>query len=363
MPAARALSSSAPGVTGKDVRRPNHGGPPSGVFDMPCTLVVGGAGYIGSHMVKLLAAKKQDVVVLDNLSRGHRAAVRGHKLYVGDLGDAELLRKIFTTHQIDVVMHFAAFSLVGESVQEPLAYFDNNTGRTTRLLSAMQQHGIDKFIFSSTAAVYGEPARVPIEEDAATVPTNPYGRSKRFLEQILQDADTAFGLRSVCLRYFNAAGADASGAIGEDHTPESHLIPIALQVALGQRAAIDVFGTDWSTKDGTCVRDFIHVTDLAEAHVLAAEHLRAGGKSAIFNLGSEEGYTVQEILAISRKVTGHPIPAKAAPRRAGDPAVLVASSHRIKSALHWQPKLQDPEAIIATAWQWHKSHPHGFGEG
>ncbi len=300
---------------------------------MPTILVVGGAGYIGSHVVKTLLENGQGVVVLDDLSMGHRDAVLGGEVFVGDLGDRALLDGIFQRHSIDCVMHFAARTVVGESVEAPLDYYDNNVGRTTRLLAAMKAHGVDKFILSSTAAVYGEPKRIPIAEDDPTAPTNPYGRSKLFIEKILADCETAHGLRYASLRYFNAAGADPSGKIGEDHSPETHLIPIVLKAALGQAEHVRIFGTDWETPDGTCLRDYVHVSDLADAHILAAERLLDGGASAIYNLGCQTGYSVKEIIDLARKIT---------------------------AALGWRPRLQDPETIIATAWKWHKQHPNGY---
>lgn len=327
---------------------------------MQSYLIVGGAGYIGSHVVKALADRGHRVVVLDDLSKGHRAAVIGGELVVGDLGDPKVLAEIFGAHRIDCVMHFAAYSLVGESVEQPLEYYQNNTGKTANLLLAMKKHGVGRFILSSTAATYGEPVRVPIEEDDPTIPTNPYGRSKLFIEHMLRDSDAAHGLKYCALRYFNAAGADPSGAIGEDHHPESHLIPIVLQVAQGTREHIKIFGTDWDTPDGTCLRDYVHVNDLAEAHIMAAEHLIEGADSAIYNLGCETGYSVKEIIDLAREVTGHPIPAVDAPRRAGDPAKLVASSGRIKAELGWSPRYEDPKTIVETAWNWHKNHPQGF---
>ncbi len=327
---------------------------------MQTYLIVGGAGYIGSHAVKTLLEKNQNVLVLDNLMKGHRQAITGGVFFEGDLGDPELLHDIFTHHTVDCVMHFAAFSLVGESVQKPLMYYRNNVARTANLLSAMEEHGVRRFIFSSTAAVYGEPDAIPIREDALTAPTNPYGRTKLCVEQMLRDCDEAFGLKTICLRYFNAAGADPSGTIGEDHSPETHLIPIVLQVALGQREHIKIFGTDWDTPDGTCIRDYVHVKDLADAHVLAADKLRDGGASGAYNLGCQTGYSVKEIIEIARKVTGHPIPTVEAPRRAGDPARLIATSEKIQSELGWQPRFNDPETMIATAWNWHKHHPDGY---
>ena len=327
---------------------------------MQTYLVVGGAGYIGSHVVRALTAEGHRAITLDNFSKGHRQAIAGCELVEGDLGDEKLLGEVFERESIDCVMHFAAYSLVGESVQEPLSYYQNNTGKTANLLLAMRAHGVRNFIFSSTAATYGEPAKVPIEEDDPTIPTNPYGRSKLYIEGMLADATAAHDFKYVSLRYFNAAGADPAGDIGEDHSPETHLIPVVLQVAQGKRDHIKIFGTDWDTPDGTCLRDYIHVNDLASAHILAAQRLLDGGQSAIYNLGCETGYSVQEIIDISRKVTGHPIPAHAAPTRAGDPARLIASATRIKAELGWKPHFDSPQAIVETAWRWHKHHPNGF---
>ncbi len=329
---------------------------------MSSFLVVGGAGYIGSHAVRTLLADGHEVTVLDDLSRGHRPSVPAEHLVQGDLGDRALLAALFAQRPIDCVMHFAAFALVGESVEQPLTYYRNNTARTVELLAAMREAGVDRFIFSSTAATYGEPQRLPIDETHPTVPTNPYGRSKLFLEQVLADCETAWGLRSVCLRYFNAAGAHPSGEIGEDHDPESHLVPILLQVALGQRPRIAIFGTDWDTPDGSCLRDYVHVCDLARAHVLASEHLADGGASRVYNLGCETGYSVREMIDVARAVTGHSVPSTDAPRRPGDPARLVASSARIRSELGWRPVHDSPQAIVETAWRWHRAHPQGYGE-
>lgn len=323
-------------------------------------LIVGGAGYIGSHVVKKLVSQGHEVVVLDNLSKGHRKAVSGGKFIEGDLGDRDLLGRIFLSRKIDCIMHFAAFSLVGESMEEPYAYYENNTARTTHLLMAMRDYGINRFIFSSTAAVYGEPKHIPIIETDPTEPTNPYGRSKLFIENILEDSDDAYGLKYTSLRYFNAAGADEDGKIGEDHSPETHLIPLVLQVALGQREFIEIYGTDWGTPDGTCIRDYIHVLDLAEAHILAAQRLMDGGESVAYNLGCQTGYSVKDIISIARKVTGHPIPTRESVRRLGDPARLVASSDKIRKELSWSPRFDDPEKIIATAWKWHRNHPRGY---
>jgi UDP-glucose 4-epimerase len=327
---------------------------------MAVFLIVGGAGYIGSHMVKHLASHGHDVVVLDDLSTGHRKSVVAGKFIQGDLGDRDLIEEIFSTLKIDCVMHFAAFSLVGESVKIPLTYYNNNSAKTTRLLMAMARHGVDKFILSSTAAVYGEPKNLPILETEPTEPTNPYGRSKLFIEKVLEDCDAAHGLKYISLRYFNAAGASKDGEIGEDHSPETHLIPLVLQVALRQREYIEIYGTDWDTPDGTCIRDYIHVMDLAEAHISAAQRLMEGGESGVYNLGCQSGYSVREIISIARKITGSPIPAVESARRPGDPARLVASSEKIKSELGWNPRYDDPERIIATAWRWHSANPLGY---
>jgi len=327
---------------------------------MAVFLIVGGAGYIGSHMVKHLASHGHDVVVLDDLSTGHRKSVVAGKFIQGDLGDQDLIEEIFSTLKIDCVMHFAAFSLVGESVEIPLTYYNNNSAKTTRLLMAMARHGVDKFILSSTAAVYGEPKNLPILETEPTEPTNPYGRSKLFIEKVLEDCDASHGLKYISLRYFNAAGASKDGEIGEDHSPETHLIPLVLQVALRQREYIEIYGTDWDTPDGTCIRDYIHVMDLAEAHISAAQRLMEGGESGVYNLGCQSGYSVREIISIARKITGSPIPAVESARRPGDPARLVASSEKIKSELGWNPRYDDPERIIATAWRWHSANPRGY---
>jgi len=327
---------------------------------MASFLVVGGAGYIGSHVVKELIAAGHEVIVLDDLSKGHREAVAAGAFLEGDLGDRVLLDRIFSEQRIDCVMHFAAYSLVGESVEDPLAYYDNNTGKTARLLTAMKVHGVLRFILSSTAAVYGEPEQIPISENASLDPTNPYGKSKLFIEKILEDCDRAYGLKFTALRYFNAAGADESGEIGEDHELETHLIPLVLEVALGKRTHIDIYGTDWGTRDGTCVRDYVHVTDLGDAHILAAQRLMDGGSSAVYNLGCEKGYSVKEIVEVARTVTGDPIPIREVGRRPGDPERLIASSEKIKAELGWSPRFDDPEKIVATAWNWHRNHPGGF---
>jgi len=317
-------------------------------------LVVGGAGYIGSHMVKDLLEEGYQVVTLDNLSTGHRDLLPGGEFVEGGLEDPALLDDLFSRHQIAAVMHFAAFALVGESMEKPLKYYRNNMTATTQLLSSMIKHGVKRFIFSSTAAVYGEPHTIPITEDHSCSPTNPYGASKIAVERMLQDCDAAYGLKSISLRYFNAAGADESGQIGERHTYETHLIPLILQVATGERKDIKIFGTDYPTPDGTCVRDYIHVSDLTQAHLLALEDLLADGASAVYNLGNSKGYSVREVIELARKVTGHQIPAIEADKRPGDPATLIASSEKIKKVLGWKPKYEDLETIIRTAWTWHQ---------
>jgi UDP-glucose 4-epimerase len=323
-------------------------------------LVCGGAGYIGSHMVAELLEKGEEVVVLDNFQKGHQDSLLGGKLYFGDLRDDEILNKVFTENNIDAVIDFAADSLVGESVTEPLKYFENNIGSTINLLKAMRNHKVKYIVFSSTAATYGEPDNIPILEEDMTFPTNPYGESKLAVEKILKWCDKAYGIKYTALRYFNAAGAHVSGKIGEDHRPESHLIPIILQVALGQRKKIMVFGEDYDTADGTCVRDYVHVSDLASAHLLAVKRLRRGEDSVICNLGNGKGFSVKEVIDVTRKVTGKEIKAEMAPRRAGDPAVLIASSEKAKEILGWEPKCDSLETIIATAWEWHKGHPEGY---
>lgn len=323
-------------------------------------LVCGGAGYIGSHMVAELLEAGEEVVILDNFQKGHRDAVLGGKLYEGDLRDRAVLDKVFTENKIDAVIDFAADSLVGESVVEPLKYFENNVGSTINLLGAMRDHGVKYIVFSSTAATYGEPENTPILESDRTFPTNPYGESKLTVEKVLKWCDNAYGIKYTALRYFNAAGAHISGKIGEDHRPESHLIPLILQVALGQREKIMIFGDDYNTEDGTCVRDYIHVTDLANAHLLALGRLRKGGESRIYNLGNGKGFSVKEVIEVTRKVTGNPIKAEIAARRAGDPAILIASSEKAVRELNWKPKYDSLETIIETAWKWHKNHEAGY---
>lgn len=323
-------------------------------------LVCGGAGYIGSHTVAELLDRGENVVIADNLQKGHKEAVLGGKLMIGDLRDSDFLDKVFTENDIESVIQFAADSLVGESVGDPLKYYNNNVVSTLCLLTKMKQYGVDKIVFSSTAAVYGEPKNVPIMETDPTVPTNPYGETKLSVEKALRWCYEAYDIKYTALRYFNAAGAHISGKIGEDHNPESHLIPIILQAALGKRECITIFGDDYNTEDGTCVRDYIHVTDLADAHILALNKMRKDGKSNIYNLGNGNGFSVKEVVDIAREVSGVDIKAKLGERRPGDPAVLVASAEKAKKELGWQPKYDDLGTIIETAWKWHKDHPNGY---
>lgn len=324
-------------------------------------LVLGGAGYIGSHTVYELIDNGEDVVIIDNLLTGHEEAVHPKaRFYKGDIRDKEFLDSVFKKEKIDAVIHFAASSLVGESMEKPLKYYDNNLCGTKILLDSMVEHGIDKIVFSSTAAVYGEPERIPILETDKTEPTNTYGETKLSMEKMFKWIGKAHGLRYVSLRYFNACGAHVSGKIGEDHNPESHLIPLILQVPNGKREFISIFGEDYQTKDGTCIRYYIHVTDLAQAHILAVKYLQNGGKSDIFNLGNGIGFSVKEVIETARKVTQNAIPAKVTPRRAGDPAKLIASSDKAKKVLGWKPQHAELDEIISTAWNWHKNHPDGF---
>lgn len=324
-------------------------------------LVVGGAGYIGSHAVRALLDAHYEVVVVDCLETGHKMAVPSEvTFYQVDIRDEKALDAVFQREKIDGVMHFAAHSLVGESMQNPLKYYNNNVHGTQVLLQTMVRYHVNYIVFSSTAATYGEVKQMPITEETPTVPTNTYGETKLAIEKMLKWTEMAHDLKYVCLRYFNVAGADASGVIGEAHYPETHLIPLILQVPLGQRAAISLFGEDYSTPDGTCIRDYIHVTDLVKAHLLALEYLMKGGVSDIFNLGSSTGYSVKEMIEAARRVTGHSIPMNIEERRSGDPAVLIASSEKAKKILGWQPELTDIEAIIASAWKWHKGHPRGY---
>ena len=324
-------------------------------------LVLGGAGYIGSHTVHELIDAGRDVVVIDNLVTGFVQAVHPRaRFYQADIRDRGALDSILEQEEIEGVIHFAASSQVGESMVDPLKYWENNVSGTIVLLQAMVAHGIDKIVFSSTAATYGEPESVPIMESDRTEPTNCYGDTKLTMEKIRGWVGRAHGLRSVALRYFNAAGAHESGEIGEAHGPETHLIPLILQVPNGQRESITVFGSDYPTKDGTCIRDYIHVSDLAQAHIKAIDYLIAGGHSDVFNLGSGQGFSVNEMIKVARHVSEHPIPVEIAPRRAGDPAQLIASSDKARQILGWKPLFDDVEAIVSSAWKWHKSHPHGY---
>jgi UDP-glucose 4-epimerase len=318
-------------------------------------LVCGGAGYIGSHMVRHLLESGHQPVVFDNLSTGHREAVAGAPLVEGDLSDRAALAVLFGSTRFDAVMHFCARSLVGESVVEPYAYYENNVGGTLNLLQAMREAGVQQLVFSSTAAVFGQPQAPLIAEDHPTLPINPYGASKLMVERILADAHRAHGLRSVALRYFNAAGADVSGEIGESHQPETHLIPNVLRAALGQGPGLKVFGDDYATSDGTCVRDYVHVDDLAAAHLRALDFMATHDGAHVFNLGNGQGFSVLQVIEAARRVTGVEIPFDRCPRRAGDPAVLVASSTRARELLGWMPRYIDVEAIIETAWRWHRS--------
>lgn len=320
-------------------------------------LVVGGAGYIGSHMVKMLLARNDGVITLDNLSTGHRDAVLGGEFVEADLADRAALDRLFASRRIDAVMHFASFIQVGESVREPAKYYENNLTNTLNLLDAMVAHGVRRFIFSSSAAVYGNPVQVPIPEDHPKQPINPYGRTKWMVEQILEDYDRAYGMKSICLRYFNAAGADPDGRLGERHEPETHLIPLVLRAAARRAPDIRVFGRDYDTPDGTCIRDYVHVTDLCDAHRLALDRLLAGGDSAAYNLGNGNGFSVAEVIAAAQEVTGRPIRVTDAPRREGDPPQLVADARRACSELGWRPRFDSLNTLIAHAWNWER---HGI---
>ncbi|MHB9782608.1 UDP-glucose 4-epimerase GalE [Streptococcus sp. 10F2] len=328
-------------------------------------LVLGGAGYIGSHMVdRLISQGSERVVVVDNLVTGHRAAIHPDAVfYEGDLADQDFMRQVFKENQdIDAVIHFAAYSLVAESMVEPLKYFDNNTVGMVKLLEVMKEVGVKYIVFSSTAATYGIPEELPILETTPQNPINPYGESKLMMETIMKWADQAYGIKFVPLRYFNVAGAKPDGSIGEDHGPETHLLPIVLQVAQGVRDKIMIFGDDYNTPDGTNVRDYVHPFDLADAHLLAVEYLRAGHESTAFNLGSSTGFSNLEILEAARKVTGKEIPAEMAERRPGDPDTLIASSDKARDILGWKPQFDNIEKIIETAWAWHSSHPNGYDD-
>lgn len=325
-------------------------------------LVLGGAGYIGSHAVYQLIEDHHHVIVIDNLQTGHKEAINEQAtFYQGDIRDLQFLRDVFLKEPIDAVMHFAANSLVGESMEEPLTYFDNNVYGTQVVLQAMQEFKIKNIVFSSTAATYGEPKQIPITETMPTNPTSTYGETKLAMEKMMHWCEKAYGIRYVSLRYFNVAGARADAKIGEDHDPETHLIPIVLQVALNQRPHITVYGNDYPTEDGTCIRDYIHVEDLIEAHILAVKHLFSGGESDIFNLGSSQGFSVKEIIDAARAVTGAEIPEVMGERRAGDPSTLIASSEKIQRQLGWVPKRTEINRILADAWRWHQRHPNGYG--
>lgn len=322
-------------------------------------LVTGGAGYVGSVVVEELVRQGHAVVVLDNLSQGHRGAVPlGVPLVVGDLADAAAVNAVFDAYPFNGVMHFASYTLPGESMQKPLKYVGDNVTNGLNLLRAMVEHGVQRFILSSTANLFDQPTQIPIPETESIIPGSPYGESKYLLERILSWLDRIHGMRYAALRYFNAAGATHEH--GEDHDPEVHLIPLVLQVALGQRDDIEIYGTDYPTRDGTCVRDYIHVADLAQAHLLALEALDQG--SLTYNLGNGRGFTVREVIDVAREVTGHPIPARDGPRRPGDPATLVASSDRLQRELGWQPRFPSLRDIVQSAWAWHKAHPHGYGD-
>ncbi len=326
-------------------------------------LVLGGAGYIGSHTVYELIMKGYDVVVADNLEKGHQAAVHPKAVFrEGDIRSRAFMDSLFDAFDIDCVIHFAAYSLVGESVGSPLKYYDNNVGGTCTALASMAAHGVKNIVFSSSAAVYGEPERVPISEDAVLKPASPYGASKLTMEQMMAWCDRAYGMKYVSLRYFNACGALEGGKLGEDHAPETHLIPLVLKAALGEGRALEIYGDDYPTRDGTCVRDYIHVMDLARAHALAADYLIKGGQSEILNLGIGEGFTVKEVLAAAEKVVGRPIPHKRAGRRPGDPVALVASNEKAARVLGFTPEHTEIEDMISSAWEWHQKHPEGFAD-
>ncbi len=332
----------------------------TGAIPMGKVLVTGGAGYVGSHVTKYLLEKGLETVVLDNLQTGHREAVVGGIFVEGDIGDEQTLQDIFSSHEIDSVIHMAADCLVGDSVKDPLKYFDSNVGKSLKLLGEMLNHGVKKIVFSSSAAVYGNPFRVPIEEDDPAIPINPYGETKFIFEKILEDCKVAHGLQYISLRYFNAAGAHSDGLIGEDHHPETHLIPNVLRALLQKSAKVSIFGTDYDTPDGTCIRDYIHIVDIAEAHILALEALYAGEGDEVFNLGNGNGFSVRQIIQMACQVTGRTIPVVESQRRPGDPPILVASSEKIRKRLGWAPRYGTLEEIIDTAWRWHRNHPHGF---
>jgi len=328
---------------------------------MSTILITGGAGYIGSHVVKELLSQGHQPIVYDNLQTGHLKTIKKTLFIQGDLADREKLRQTFQSYSIDSVMHFAASSLVGESVKDPLKYFNNNVRNSIQLIEVMKEFNVKKIVFSSSAAVYGEPEKIPITEEHPCIPTNPYGETKWIFERVLQFFHEAGKLDYISLRYFNAAGADPGGELGEDHSPETHLLPLCLKAAITGEA-IPIFGKDYSTPDGTCIRDYIHVTDLAQAHILALQRLDQRGNAGVYNLGNGNGYSVSEVIEMVRKVTGKKIITLDSPRREGDPARLVASSEKIKKDLNWVPKYPDLETIVETAWQWHQNHPEGYGD-
>lgn len=317
-------------------------------------LVTGGAGYVGSHAVRQLKRAGFQTLILDNLVYGHREFLDAHELTVGDVADCALLKTIFEKNKIDAVMHFAAYAYVGESVEDPAKYYRNNLASTLNLLDAMRTAGVNRFIFSSTCATYGEPLTIPIAEDHPQAPVNPYGRTKWMIEKILKDYDDAYGLKSVTLRYFNAAGADPDGGIGEDHNPETHLIPLVLDATAGKRKNITVYGSDYATPDGTCIRDYIHVTDLAHAHVSALKYVIEKNESNFFNLGNGNGFSVMEVITAAKNITGRKIEALKGARRAGDPAILIGSSEKAKTVLGWKPQFAELSTILETAWRWHQ---------
>jgi UDP-glucose-4-epimerase GalE len=324
-------------------------------------LVTGGAGYIGSHAVRLFRERGHDVWVYDNLSAGHRASVPKERLIVGDLAELHRVDQVLLETRAEAVVHFAAFTYVGESVLEPGKYYGNNVVNTLGLMECLRRHGIKRFVFSSSAATYGVPERMPITEETPQNPINPYGSSKLVIERALADYRRAYGWGYASLRYFNAAGASADASIGEDHTPETHLIPLVLQAALAQRPALEIYGTDYPTPDGTCVRDYIHVDDLAEAHLLALNQLQ-DGNSLLYNLGIGRGCSIREVIRVAEEVTGKPVPVKEGPRRPGDPPVLVASSAKIQRELGWKARYTELESILESAWRWHKNHPRGYSD-
>ncbi len=323
-------------------------------------LITGGAGYVGSHTVRKLKEAGHEIVIFDNLSSGHLDAIKGFELFVGDLANKEDLKKVFSENKFDGVVHFAGSIEAGESMTDPKRFFSNNLINGINLLDAMLEFGVKKIVFSSTAAVYGEPTKMPIEESDSKNPTNVYGETKLMFEKVLEAYDNAYGLKSVCLRYFNATGADPSGEIGPDHKNKTHLLTLTLLTALGKRDSIKIFGTDYPTPDGTGIRDYVHVNDLADAHVLALEYLEKKNTSDKFNLGNEKGTSVREVIEMSKKITGVDFAVIEEPRREGDPAKLYASSQKAKTILGWKPKFDTMEQIIQTAWNWHKKHPDGF---